>query len=91
MKTMRHSRNSEHYAALRAWLKQQRSKSGLTIRALAEKLGVSHSIVGKVAGGSRKLELLEFVEYCEALGVDSHEGLDIVITSLRGPVATSRS
>lgn len=82
METMRHSRNSKHYEALRAWLKLQRSSSGLTIRALAERLEVSHSIVGKVEDGSRKLELLEFIEYCDALGVDPHAGLDVLLKSL---------
>lgn len=90
METMRHSRNSIHYGALRTWPKSQRSKSGLTIRTLAGKLGVSPSLVGKVEDGSRKLELLEFVEYCHALGADPHVGLDVIITSLDKPLPHSR-
>ncbi len=79
---MRYSRNSNNYAALRAWLKEQRLDSGYTIRTLAEKLGVPHSIVGKIEDGSRKLEVFEFIEYCQALGVDPHAGLDILLKSM---------
>jgi len=73
---MRHSRNSRNYAVLRAWLTSQRLEAGLTIRALAEKLEVPHSIIGKIEDGSRKMELVEFIEYCHAVGVDPCDGLD---------------
>ena len=79
---MRYSRNSNNYAALRAWLKEQRLDAGYTIRTLAERLSVSHSIVGKIEDGSRKLEVFEFIEYCQALDVDPHVGLDILIKSM---------
>jgi transcriptional regulator with XRE-family HTH domain len=79
---MRHSRNSKNYAVLRAWLKAQRLEAGFTIRALAERLDVSHSIVGKIEDGSRKIELFEFIEYCQAVGVDPRMGLDAVLSNL---------
>lgn len=79
---MRHSRNSKNYAALRAWLKSQRLEAGLTIRVLAEKLEVPHSIVGKIEDGSRKMELFEFIEYCHAVGADPHEGIDTLLKNL---------
>jgi transcriptional regulator with XRE-family HTH domain len=82
---MRYSRNSKNYAVLRAWLKSQRLEAGLTIRTLAEKLGVSHSIVGKIEDGSRKLEVFEFIEYCQALGIDPHAGVDVILKSLEKP------
>ena len=79
---MRYSRNSTHYSALRALLKSKRLESGMTIRTLADKLNVSHSIVGKIEDGSRKLEVFEFIEYCKALEIDPHLGLDILLQSL---------
>lgn len=79
---MRYSRNSIHYERLRAWLVQHRHANGLSIRALAEKLGIHHSIVGKIEDGSRKLDLLEFIEYCDALNVDPHYGIDEILNSL---------
>ncbi|RLU01654.1 helix-turn-helix domain-containing protein [Ketobacter sp.] len=79
---MRYSRNSNNYSILRAWLKARRLDSGYSIRTLAEKLDVSHSIVGKIEDGTRKLEVFEFIEYCEALGVDPHVGVDVILKSM---------
>lgn len=80
---MRYSRNSQNYADLRTWLKTHRLAAGLTIRTLADRLGVDHSIIGKIEDGSRKLEVFEFARYCEALGVDPHAGLNVIVTGLR--------
>lgn len=76
---MRYSSNSEQYVALRKWLVKERHKSGLSIRALAAKLEFSYQMVGKIEEGTRKLEAFEFVRYCEALGVEPHDGLNVLI------------
>jgi transcriptional regulator with XRE-family HTH domain len=47
-----------------------RTQAGLTQRELARRLGRSHSFVGKVESGERRLDVLEFVELAGALGVD---------------------
>ena len=52
----------------------------MSIRALAEKLELHHSIIGKIEQGGRKIDILEFAEYCKALDVDPHEGLDLILT-----------
>jgi transcriptional regulator with XRE-family HTH domain len=79
---MRYSRNSKHYSLLRAWLKTRRLEAGLTIRTLAERLDVPYSIVGRIEDGGRKLEFFEFIEYCDAVGVDPRDGFDAVLTDL---------
>jgi predicted transcriptional regulator len=79
---MRHSRNSKNYSVLRAWLKSRRLETGLTIRMLAEKLDVPYSIIGRIEDGSRKLELFEFIEYCNAIGQDPRAGLDAILKDL---------
>lgn len=55
----------------------------MSIRALAEKLELHHSIIGKIEQGGRKIDILEFAEYCKALDVDPHEGLDLLLTEKR--------
>lgn len=60
-------------------MKQKREESGLSLRAVAEILGRHHSVVGKLEQDRRKVEILEFVAYCQAIGADPHEGLDIII------------
>lgn len=79
---MKSSPYSPHYEKLRIWLKKQREASGLTLREASLAMGRHHSVLGKMEQDRRKIEVLEFVRYCQVLGVDPHEGLDILIKSL---------
>ncbi|MDR7089219.1 MULTISPECIES: hypothetical protein [unclassified Cellvibrio] len=49
-----------------------------------------HSVLGKMEQDRRKIEVLEFVRYCQVLGVDPHDGLEIVINSLKDEIDTSQ-
>lgn len=69
------SLNSPQNLKLIAWLKQQRSEQGLTMRDLAERLEVPHSFVGKVEQGERRLDVVEYIQYCEALNVSPLSGI----------------
>jgi len=62
-------------------MKQKREGSGLSLRAVAELMDRHHSVVGKMEQDRRKIEIVEFVEYCQAIGADPHEGLDVLLTS----------
>jgi|SRR5437764_14898703 len=62
-------RNARHRALMGA-LKAARQRVGLTQRDLAKRLGRSHSFVGKIESGERQLNVLEFCELADALGVD---------------------
>lgn len=79
---MKSSPYSPHYEKLRLWLKKQRDASGLTLREASLEMGRHHSVLGKMEQDRRKIEVLEFVRYCHVLGVDPHEGLDILIQSM---------
>ncbi|WP_460164702.1 helix-turn-helix domain-containing protein [Sessilibacter sp. MAH1] len=61
-------------------MKQKREESGLSLRAVANIVGRHHSVVGKMEQDRRKIELMEFVIYCEAIGADPHEGLGLIIS-----------
>ncbi len=39
-------------------------------RDLAQRLGVIHSFVGKIETGDRRLDIFEFMIYCQALELD---------------------
>ncbi len=80
---MKSSLYSPHYEKLRLWLKKQREASGLTLREASLEMGRHHSVLGKMEQDRRKIEVLEFVRYCQVLGVDPHEGLEILINSLQ--------
>lgn len=73
---------SQEYSQLLKWLRQQRQEKKLTMRELGEKLGVIHSWVGKVEQGERRLDIVEYLRICQALDIDPHEGLNIVINAL---------
>jgi transcriptional regulator with XRE-family HTH domain len=75
---MRYSRNSKPYQVLSIWLKQHRLEQGLSLRALAGKLELHHSIIGKIESGARKLDALELVVYCQVLGVDPKQAIEVI-------------
>lgn len=73
MGNLRLSVHSEEHLWLRQKLLNRRHELGLTQRALAEKLGVVHSFVGKVETGDRRLDVFELLEYCKALELNPSE------------------
>jgi hypothetical protein len=79
---MKTSSYSPHYEKLRSWLKQRRMLSLLTLRDLAPLIGAHFTSVGKMEQDRKKIELVEFVKYCQAIDADPHEGLEIIIQSI---------
>lgn len=61
---------------LREWLRQSRLKQGHTMRSIADKIDVPHSWVQKIENGERRLDVVEYIEYCRTLGVDPLEGIE---------------
>ena len=78
MGTMYKSLHSPEYTRLVAWLKEHRESQELSMRDLAAKLSVPHSFVGKTEQGERRLDVLEYVHYCEALGLSPEKGFKIM-------------
>ena len=63
------------------WLKQQRPSRKMTMRDLASGLDKPHSFVAKVEQGERRLDVLEYVAYCNSLGVSPLKGLKATFSS----------
>lgn len=74
--------NHEVRDALRNWLRTNRTAKNLPMRTIAARLGVSHSWVAKTENGERRLEIVDFVKLCFALGLDPYKGLALIITHL---------
>ena len=70
--------SSEENSRLTKWLKTKRQERGYTMRSLAEVLGTPHSFVGKIENQERRLDVVEFMRYCEALEIDPIEGLALI-------------
>ena len=79
---MKPSPYSPHYDVLRAWLRQKREESGLSLRAASELMGRHHSVLGKMEQDRRKIELSEFIAYCQVIQADPLEGMAIMIESM---------
>ena len=52
------------------------------MRDLAKKLNTPHSFVGKTEQGERRLDVIEYLRYCNALGVSPIEGLKVIDPSI---------
>lgn len=63
------------YQSLINHLIELRKHKGLTQVSLAEKIGKPQSYVAKIEGCERKLDVLEFVEICQALDVKASQVL----------------
>lgn len=59
--------------AFREFLISKRQAIKLSQKGLANKLNVHHSMIGKIETGDRRLETLEFINYCQALNLDPCE------------------
>lgn len=65
--------------ALRDWLKSQRLAQHLTMRSLAKRMNKPHSFVQRVEEGDRRLDVVEYAQYCIALELDPRIGLELVL------------
>ncbi len=70
--------HSSESLLLRTWLNQKREEQDVSIRQLADRLQWSSSIVGKILAGDRRLDVVEYVQICAALGVNPSEGLAVI-------------
>jgi len=66
---------------LSRWLRCQREKNGLTMRQAGALIGKPHSFIGKTESGQRRLDVVEFVWYCNRLGFDPAEGIEVLMDS----------
>lgn len=88
---MKTSSYSPHYVKLRSWLKERRTLSSLSLREIAPLIDAHFTSVGKMEQDRKKIELVEFVKYCNAIGADPHEGLEIIIQSISEQNHTSKA
>jgi len=76
-------KNAHHpkYKALVSWLISAREERGLTQRELAKTLDETYSVVAKIETRERKLSVLEYWQYCDALGLAPEEGIRVMRTT----------
>ncbi|EEZ80688.1 helix-turn-helix transcriptional regulator [Candidatus Thioglobus sp.] len=69
---------SQSYPRVTKWLKEAREEKSLTMRQLAKILEVQHSIIWNIENNERRLDIVEYVNYCEKLNIDPIVGINII-------------
>ena len=75
---MTKSIHSDRYKKVVSKLIEARKKQGLTQRQLAAKVGKYITFVSKYEIFERRLDIVEFVDVCKALGLEPQELLQII-------------
>lgn len=79
---MTKSLHTPEYELFRSLLVVAREKAGLTQNDVSSQLGRPQSFVAKYEGGERRLDVVEFVQVCAAIGVDPHD----ILTDMQGRI-----
>jgi ribosome-binding protein aMBF1 (putative translation factor) len=78
---MPHMANSKLYKVFEKALTQARHEKGLTQAEVASRLGKPQSFVSKYESGERRLDVIEFIEVCEALMISSFQIIEEISTN----------
>jgi transcriptional regulator with XRE-family HTH domain len=66
---------SSRHEALCALLVEKRKKAGLTQSQVAKKLQRYQSFVATVESGQRRIDVVEFLDFADAIGFDPREAI----------------
>ena len=66
------------YELLVDWLKKSRLDKNLTIRDLAILIDEPFQFVSKVENCQRRLNVYEYVQYCQALDANPNDGIELL-------------
>lgn len=78
---------TNEYATFLRLLKETRREAGLTQTDLADRLGLTQSVVSKCERGERRIDVIELRAWCRAIGIrlgDFSEKLDRTLNRARG-------
>lgn len=81
---MARSTHHQEYQVFLGLLRDLRVDAGITQIVLAKKLGNTQTFISKIERGERRIDMVEFVELCEALGVEPTAALVEFLSRCRG-------
>lgn len=76
------SLHHKRYANLRSVLKDVRKNAGLTQVQLAERLHMEQSNLSKIERGERYLDILLFIDFCQACSADPSKVIALLEPSI---------
>ena len=69
IRTVKKTIHREEYQKLLKALEQARTDKGMTQQEIADALGKPQSYISKIENGERRIDVIEFMEICEVIGV----------------------
>jgi transcriptional regulator with XRE-family HTH domain len=76
---VRKSVHTDGYKKLIAALKNARLNADMTQVKLAKRLRAPQSFVAKYERGERRLDIVELVAICKAIGIRPHQAIDLLL------------
>ncbi|AIP59713.1 XRE family transcriptional regulator [Burkholderia pseudomallei] len=76
---MTHPLHEPRYQRIAALLTELRKARGLLQQDVADRIGRPQGFVSKVESGSRRLDVIELLDFLHALEADPHEFIDRLI------------
>jgi len=71
--------HKDDYQLLLSLMQQVREAVAITQVELAQRLRTTQSYVSKCERGERRIDIIEYISYCEALGVDAGVLMDLFL------------
>jgi transcriptional regulator with XRE-family HTH domain len=87
---MARSTHHPEYQELLGLLRDLRERAGITQVSLAASLGNTQTFVSKIERGERRIDVIEFIEICDALGVEPTIAFDRLILARSTPKKVGR-
>lgn len=78
--------HSSSYKSAQQVLLGFRKNQGLTQSQVAKRLGLDQSVISKIETGERRLDIVEFILYCNAIDVDPKVIIAKLSSSMETPV-----
>jgi len=69
---MRNEIHSERHVRLRTLMKRERKSAGLKQTDIAKKTSRSQAYISKFENGDLRLDVIDFMLFCEVIGCDPH-------------------
>ncbi|XHH29427.1 helix-turn-helix transcriptional regulator [Xanthomonas euroxanthea] len=75
--------HKREYRILTELLKDTRLQVGMTQEDVASAWGTTQSVISKVERGERRLDIIQFIEYCEILGLPAEAEFARLLSALQ--------
>ena len=71
--------SSSRHEALVKFLKKKRKEAGLTQWDVAQRLRRYQSFITDYERGQKRIDAVELIEICEAIGISPHDALKVIV------------